>query len=462
MIIKFQQYNESVRDLMKGKSDEEISKEIGDLNPNDLLKKSLDNNYLNGIKLALEKGADPSYNNNYAIKNASIYGHIDIVKILLQDSRVDPSADNNYAIRYASKYEYIDIVKILLQDSRVDPSDNHNYAIRYASDNGYFEIVKLLLQDKRVDPSDDDNFAIKSASYNEHLEVVKLLLKDERVREKLTDEEIDFYKNKRNKLNESIRDLMKPKSDEEIISSLKKLPQKENNNNLLNVSSRGNNSKLIELLIKSGVNVNIKCKDGLTPLMYAVIGNNIENVKMLLKCGADVNIKNNHGHTPLIYAAYYNNIEIAEILIKNGTNINDKSEDDRTALSSAIGRGYIELTDLLKRYGATELNESVRDLMKPKSNEDIYDVVKNKDYPSELFKELLLKALKEYDVTYLKQLSPAVYQFKFNTNDINCVVTVIDKKITINIKQNGKQHIYSLSNIESFNIIIDRYSGKEN
>ena len=34
-------------------------------------------------------------------------GFIEIVKLLLQDTRVDPSSQNNYAIRYASQYGHL-------------------------------------------------------------------------------------------------------------------------------------------------------------------------------------------------------------------------------------------------------------------------------------------------------------------------------------------------------------------
>ena len=50
-----------------------------------------------------------------------------------------------------SRYGYDKIVKLLLKHKQVDPSYNNNYAIRSASVNGYYKIVKLLLKDKRVD-----------------------------------------------------------------------------------------------------------------------------------------------------------------------------------------------------------------------------------------------------------------------------------------------------------------------
>src|SRR5687768_15300647 len=78
--------------------------------------------------------------------------NIVVVKDLLAKG-VDPAAYNNLAIRYACKNGHTDIVKMLLNDTRVD----HNYAIRVACYNGHIDIVKLLLADTRVDPSANDN-----------------------------------------------------------------------------------------------------------------------------------------------------------------------------------------------------------------------------------------------------------------------------------------------------------------
>ena len=54
------------------------------------------------------------------------------------------------AFEIACEYGYHEVVKLLLQDSRVDPSNDNNSAIRHASRNGYHKVVKLLLQDPRV------------------------------------------------------------------------------------------------------------------------------------------------------------------------------------------------------------------------------------------------------------------------------------------------------------------------
>ena len=139
------------------------------------------NNNIEVVKELLKRGFDPSVDNNYTIQYASLKGYHEIVKLLLQDSKLDPSVDGNYPIRASSQNGHYEVVKLLLRDPRVDPTVNGNSAIQSASKNGHLEVVKLLLQDPRVDPSDRDNITIVWTSYYGHYEVVKLLLQDPRV-----------------------------------------------------------------------------------------------------------------------------------------------------------------------------------------------------------------------------------------------------------------------------------------
>jgi hypothetical protein len=45
-----------------------------------------------------------------------------------------------------------EVVKLLLTDPRVDPSFNENEPIYNASSNGHLSIVKMLVNDTRVNP----------------------------------------------------------------------------------------------------------------------------------------------------------------------------------------------------------------------------------------------------------------------------------------------------------------------
>jgi ankyrin repeat protein len=135
-------------------------------------------NYLNILnRLLQDHRVDPSIRDNYSIEIAAQNGHLSIVERLLHDPRVDVS--NDQAIGRAAEYGHLDIVICLSKHS--NPGGNLNYAIRHASLNGHIDIVNLLLKDRRVDPSDEDNRAVQWASRKGHLQVVKSLLRDGRV-----------------------------------------------------------------------------------------------------------------------------------------------------------------------------------------------------------------------------------------------------------------------------------------
>jgi len=155
--------------------------------------------FLSGAKTLLKDSrTDPSIRNNTAFICAAWNNHVEIVKLLLTDSRVDPTAQNNKALMKVSKEGRAETLKLLLKDPRVDPSVRQNKALENAIYHRKAEIVKLLLSDSRVDPVYQNNNALRTAIYRFSEEIITLLLSDNRIRESLfrinvRDAKILFY-----------------------------------------------------------------------------------------------------------------------------------------------------------------------------------------------------------------------------------------------------------------------------
>lgn len=84
MITKFTQYNESVRDLLVGPTEEEVLKAYEKMKPSDILFKSIINNNLDGVIYAVEHGANIRNTGEQTLNNAVSFGNYDIVEYLLK------------------------------------------------------------------------------------------------------------------------------------------------------------------------------------------------------------------------------------------------------------------------------------------------------------------------------------------------------------------------------------------
>lgn len=100
------------------------------------------------------------------------------------------------------------------------------------------------------------------------------------------------------------------------------------------------------LLIERGANVDARDKDGRTPLMHAVVQESEtgpELVSLLIQKGANVNAKDNNGVTPLMFAAARGggngkndtSTEVVSLLLIKGAAVNARDKKGKTALSQA-------------------------------------------------------------------------------------------------------------------------------
>ncbi|KAL8664082.1 MAG: hypothetical protein Q9202_003374 [Teloschistes flavicans] len=112
--------------------------------------------------------------------------------------------------------------------------------------------------------------------------------------------------------------------------------------------------RVIDLLVNSGLNINVKDEDGCTPLHLAAQSASLPLIQALHTSGADVNAKNVWGDSPLTTSATHGSVEAVQYLLSSGAQI----QDGFTGLWHAVSRGHTEVAACLLEWGARPLNDS--------------------------------------------------------------------------------------------------------
>jgi len=99
-----------------------------------------------------------------------------------------------------------------------------------------------------------------------------------------------------------------------------------------------NNTKIIKMILKLGININNTYYRGHVLLSTAIRENKVKIAKQFIKLGANPNLKDKSGKTPLHYAVFNktnDNIKLVKILLKAGSNPNEKDLKGKSALDYA-------------------------------------------------------------------------------------------------------------------------------
>lgn len=294
-----------------------------------------------------------------ALVEASYYGHLEVVKFLVENGANVNNIVKGYlgmnrdtALVSASANGHLEVVKYLVENGA--NINNGRNALEVAAEEGHLAVVQYL-----VSQGANAKINLYDATKNGHFEVAKYLISQgadirRALHGAIARGDLGFVKYA---LSQGIdlTDTYYPNSGYINTNRLKYLPPKTQAEESKYLA---NTVEITRLLIANGAKIyENDLIYAVEPTQYAsqsrgTYPHYFEIVKMLVNNGANVNYQNKSGETALMYAvrnsAY---IDITQYLLQHGASasINVVDERGETALDKALGEKQIAL---LKRYGA--------------------------------------------------------------------------------------------------------------
>jgi len=339
MIKKYNKFNEGIKHLLTGPTEQEVFDNLNKLDTGKLMMKSLEINYLEGVKKALSE--KNTFNMSAILQIACHYGHINIIKYLLEnyDYKV-------YVLNSILEYQMNKDIKELL----------NNY-INHINDNINEGIKKLLVgpTEKEILNNFKDNpnyilnnlhkfnwsvnavkFAINNGSNINYRDGIPLTIM---INQNSLDNVKYLINNGANILDKHIESCSKY-STPEILKLLIKngADIHANNETPLFNAIESNNTDMVKILLDNGADIHINMDK---PLEKSVEGNRWVMVKFLLENGADPNAKSG------TFLEISPSISVAKSLLNAGAN---PTANNSSAMKMAEHRGWTEMVNLIKKY----------------------------------------------------------------------------------------------------------------
>ena len=112
--------------------------------------------------------------------------------------------------------------------------------------------------------------------------------------------------------------------------------------------------ELAKALLNRGANVDSRSTNAMknTPLHAGIAGRKTKVIQVLIDRGADLNARQHGGWTALHGAAQSGSRDIVELLLAHGADPNLRAENNQAALDLALMHGHQEVAALLERSGA--------------------------------------------------------------------------------------------------------------
>ncbi len=120
----------------------------------------------------------------------------------------------------------------------------------------------------------------------------------------------------------------------------------------LYIASQNGYLEIVRELIQQGANVDLCGVENATPLIVASFSGHLEIVQELLQHQANVNCKTNSGYTALHEACLFGNLSVVQELLKHNPDVNAMLNDGTTPLFLACQNGHADVAQVLLQYGA--------------------------------------------------------------------------------------------------------------
>ena len=141
-----------------------------------------------------EKHCDANIRNkigNTRLHTACGFGHLDVVKYLINEQGVDPSCTNNNGSTPLHFAKSVEVAKFLVEEKHCDANRRNkhgNTLLHTACDFGHLDVVKYLINEQGVDPSCTNNNGSTPLHLAKSVEVAKFLVEEKHCDTNKTDD----------------------------------------------------------------------------------------------------------------------------------------------------------------------------------------------------------------------------------------------------------------------------------
>ena len=286
---------------------------------------------------------------------AAEYGHLDIAKILLENSAdihlLDGTKSSLTALHKSICFGHKEVASFLIEKgANIDQKDGSGWSpLHLAILYNQGEIAEILIE-SGADVHQRDGFGytpLNMAILEDRSDIVEMLLEngaDVNAEDENGDTALHFAIE--DNIIKMVNLLIKHGANVNVGNDYLQTP--------LHLSAKMGHKEITQILIHNGANVNAKRVNGLNPLYDALKSKQKckeqeEVIEMLVSNGTDINHFVN-GHTALHYCSFKNYKEYAKILIQFGASLTIKSGRGYTPLECALLSENYDLLKLLTHF----------------------------------------------------------------------------------------------------------------